>query len=373
MLKRFLSWARDHSVVVFLLYVLILSAVIVASLEIYLRASLRYNPSYYVALSDPRPGTVLEYPYGIIKINSDGYPDDDFDVIKSRPRIAYIGDSNCYGVGAGHGYRVTELLEEAFPDFEHMNLSAGIGSSGITEMEKPQIFKEVDRFDIDLVVYIMSLNDVLPDQDAVRADGSRFTTHSLINLREYTDWLRGRSYLYTHVRTILKNYVVRLGYEIEGQRMYELFPEEERNVFVQTARRIDGIAQELEARGVGFVVLVLPYEMQISRDAASTYESLDIEWEPEFLDRGAQRALLGSLSHADAVDLYGAFISDDDPSRTIDTIKVGELFVYNKGDKLDWHHPNRAGHRLMADYLIDDPTFRRVLDETRSSFTGTTH
>ena len=26
-------------------------------------------------------------------------------------------------------------------------------------------------------------------------------------------------------------------------------------------------------------------------------------------------------------------------------------FVYDKGDKLDWNHPNRAGHRLIADYV----------------------
>ena len=30
---------------------------------------------------------------------------------------------------------------------------------------------------------------------------------------------------------------------------------------------------------------------------------------------------------------------------------VGEYFVYNKGDKLDWNHPNRDGHRAIAEYL----------------------
>jgi phospholipase/lecithinase/hemolysin len=31
---------------------------------------------------------------------------------------------------------------------------------------------------------------------------------------------------------------------------------------------------------------------------------------------------------------------------------VGEYFVFNRGDALDWVHPNRAGHRLVAEYLL---------------------
>jgi phospholipase/lecithinase/hemolysin len=31
---------------------------------------------------------------------------------------------------------------------------------------------------------------------------------------------------------------------------------------------------------------------------------------------------------------------------------VGEYFVFNKGDALDWVHPNRDGHRLVAEYLL---------------------
>ena len=27
---------------------------------------------------------------------------------------------------------------------------------------------------------------------------------------------------------------------------------------------------------------------------------------------------------------------------------VGRLFVYNAGDKIDWNHPNRAGHAALA-------------------------
>jgi hypothetical protein len=33
---------------------------------------------------------------------------------------------------------------------------------------------------------------------------------------------------------------------------------------------------------------------------------------------------------------------------------LGEYYVYDKGDKIDWNHPNRAGHRVIADYLIKE-------------------
>jgi hypothetical protein len=40
---------------------------------------------------------------------------------------------------------------------------------------------------------------------------------------------------------------------------------------------------------------------------------------------------------------------------------IGELFVFDLGDKLDWNHPNRAGHARLAAFLeqrlpwLDDP------------------
>jgi hypothetical protein len=50
---------------------------------------------------------------------------------------------------------------------------------------------------------------------------------------------------------------------------------------------------------------------------------------------------------------------------------LGQYFVYNKGDKLDWNHPNRAGHRQIADWLadqdfLDPPPATRVTATSRS-------
>ena len=50
-----------------------------------------------------------------------------------------------------------------------------------------------------------------------------------------------------------------------------------------------------------------------------------------------------------AVDLAPAFHQSRDGRASI---AVGEYFVFNKGDALDWVHPNRDGHRLVAEYLL---------------------
>jgi len=38
-------------------------------------------------------------------------------------------------------------------------------------------------------------------------------------------------------------------------------------------------------------------------------------------------------------------------------LKVGEAFVYDKGDKIDWNHPNRFGHARIAAWLSGLPAF----------------
>lgn len=51
------------------------------------------------------------------------------------------------------------------------------------------------------------------------------------------------------------------------------------------------------------------------------------------------------------VDLMPAFVDPANRERSRSAIGVGQYFVYDRGDKLDWNHPNRAGHRRIADYL----------------------
>ena len=93
--------------------------------------------------------------------------------------------------------------------------------------------------------------------------------------------------------------------------------------------------------------------LQISEAAARTYAQHGIQWSPGFLAGSTQEKL---IEHFDddfqVIDMLDAFLDPDARETSRQRIDVGEYFVYNKGDKLDWNHPNRDGHRLMADYLV---------------------
>ena len=145
--------------------------------------------------------------------------------------------------------------------------------------------------------------------------------------------------------------------------MYEFHPERYDDAFRETASRINHLAVALASRGVEFVVLILPFEMQISRDAAEKYAGFGVEWEnDDFLSGSPQRKLLGYLDKAEVIDLYGAFVDPANAPASLSENGVGEYFVYLQGGSIDWNHPNRKGHRAIADFLSRDPAFRALFD-----------
>jgi hypothetical protein len=330
----------ERGVVKKLAYVAYLGVGTLLGAEATLRVFVDSDPAYYVAFSNPEPGAVVRYPYGEIRYNADGFADDDFDAVKSRPRVGYVGDSVCFGVGAGHGHRISELMEGAYPGYEHMNFTGGLGGGTLQVRERALRYGE--RYDLDAVVYLMNLNDILPD--GRNNDLNDLQERGLFRMIE---WFRGRSYLYTYVRQILKD----LRNPGGGPPSYEMFPEEHRGVLLATAERVSAIQRDLEPMGIRLVVLILPYEMQISEEAARVYAEAGTVWEPAFLEGATQAVLREELAGLVVVDGLEAFLGPDlDPSRRAD-LGVGEAFVYNKGERLDWNHPNRLGHRLLADQL----------------------
>lgn len=358
-IARLKAFTKRHPL---LTYVTYLTLVVLIGLELTLRLLVDFNPSYYMGYQEQRPGAVINYPYGVIRFNEDGFPDDEFDAQKKRPRVAYIGDSVCYGCGAGHGYRVSELIEREQPAWEHMNMSFGVGS-GISARSARRILDWQEKYGIDLFVYLMNLNDILPDE-------AQRKPKNILRWRRTFDWLRGRSYLYTYVRLIIKNIYVRKGFDVTNQRRYEMFPSNSEEVFDATCTRIRTLNAELTNRGSLLAVVMLPYEMQISEDASKTYRAAGVTWADDFVDRGAQLALLERLDGVPVYDAYEAFVSPElNTFRT--TYAVGECFVYNKGDKLDWNHPNRKGHRLIAEFLQREQVFS-VLHSDRSRLTAGT-
>lgn len=343
------SWPRRHPVLALLLVNFGLLALLAGIAEIALRLWVPYNPGYYVVLEE-KPGH-YEYPFGLLLRNSKSFPDDEFDLATTKPRIGYFGDSVTRGVGAGHGYRIQDVLEKLQPDVEHWTFEVAV--NGIDEKTHPRIVSIAEEYDLDEVVYLFNLNDLLPTKQA--GGGETGSTFRALRQRfKFLDRLRGKSYLYSALRFRFAELMLSLGYGHTGWKAAELFPAQHADIVRQTAERVAALASDLAARGRGFRVVLLPYEMQISDEAARTYAAAGVAWEDGFLARSTQEAFRAALpTSVETVDAYWAFVDPAHEAESRGANGVGEYFVYNRGDKLDWNHPNREGCAKIAAYLAE--------------------
>jgi hypothetical protein len=269
-------------------------------------------------------------------------------------------------VGAGYGFRISEVLEKLLPEYEHLNFG-GIGQSVVgSEKDLEDFLNLIKKFKLDKAVYLMNLNDI------VREKAGSIEKEGFGRLKRYWkqlfDGLRGRSYLYTFVRNTLKNQLLRLGYGVHGQLSYEMFPEKYAEVLKSNALRINYLNEALSELGVELIVVILPYEMQISKSAEIEYAKQGIRWEGEtFINRGPQKQILKYLApEVNILDAYYAFVgADADIEKQREQNALGECFVYNLGGRLDWNHPNREGHRLIAEYIYKSKILVDALNEDR--------
>lgn len=326
--------------------VLILLTVYAAA-ELFLRWMVPYHIGYYTGVK--LSNRMVKYPFGDMPFNSNGYPDREWSIGDPRERVGFLGDSVTMGFGAGYGYRFSDLIREAKRDKYYMNFG-GAGEDGIASRKTiDAVLVLVERFNLNKVVYAMNLNDILPDRDFGQTDETAlhlakgWVSNSL-------DYLRDKSYVYNYFRTKAKLFATRLGYGYHGDEAYELYPYRNRAVVKQTADRINLLSTELKQRNIQFCVVVFPYEMQISADAAETYRRYGIRWAPELLEGEPQRMLRSDLApDIPFVDLRSAFA----PSGR-NSIRTGQFFVFNRGDALDWNHPNRDGNQIIANYLLNN-------------------
>jgi lysophospholipase L1-like esterase len=320
----------------------------IATVEVFLRFYLPYNPTYYMWFEEA-PG-VYRMPYGLIKQNSLGFPDDEFDRETTKRRIGYFGDSVTQGVGAGHGYRITDILEGLYPTYAHWTFAGT--RDGVDKRGATKILELSDIHKLDVVVYLLNLNDILPSDRF--ADAEMTWVSDIKSRLRWLDKLRGRSYVYSLIRKEVRLFLAARGYGYHGWKAADLFPVENAPSVQQTAQRVNAIAEKLKRRGVAFAVILLPYEMQISRQAEERYWELGIRWEQGFTYGLTQKMLIDQfddeLLYFDARE---AFLRRGNPLAPSEKHKVGQYFVYNRGDALDWNHPNRDGHKVIATWLAE--------------------
>ncbi len=316
--------------------------------ELFLRASIKYNIGYYTGSHTPG---VLKYPFGEIPINSDGNPDSEFDLQDPRPRVGYLGDSVNYGIGAGYGYRISDILEKKYPAYQHMTM----GQVGFGIHDVDQLDGLLNKYNHDIVIFLMNLNDILPKIDFEKGvENPTLLSKIRALVGSTTDYFRDKSYLYNYIRTSVKTLLMKLGYDDGGFQSYELFPEKNTEIFKGTAERTNAFAEKLASEGKRFCILLLPYEMQISSEAAKKYQALGFSWEEGFTEGSAQKLLMSYLdtSKFEVLNAYNAFVDPANPEASKAKNPLGKYFVYNKGDRVDWNHPTREGHRKIAEYAI---------------------
>ena len=151
--------------------------------------------------------------------------------------------------------------------------------------------------------------------------------------------LRGKSDLYTFVRFKIKTFILNKGYEASGYKAIELFPSNNENIIFNSSKAINVWAKKLKNLNIQSCVVILPYEMQISKNAANKYGDLGVNFDEEFLNFKTQEIIKSSLD-----DYIETLIIKDEFIENI----IGTYFVYNKGDKIDFNHPNRQGHYIIA-------------------------
>lgn len=310
-----------------------------AALEILLRLVLDYHIDYYTSHRRVE-NTVLYFPYGEIPINSFGEADAEFDLTSPKPRIGYFGDSVNRGVGAGYPYRFSELLEQALPEYDHWNVGAESGS-GIP-LYMPD---KVRRYGLKYAVYLLNLNDLSPATSLSGDAPSNIVSLKML-VKHSLDFLRNKSYIYNFIRFKMTSAMtVWLGFNPSGYVAIELWPSKYERLIQMAMGRINELGQETRQAGAELCIVVLPYEMQISRPAAMIYKELGFRMEDDFL-RGKTQSLikkwLDSQIHLhDPLPHFAPFDSS-----------VGTFFVYNKGDRIDWNHPNREGHRAISESFL---------------------
>ena len=321
--------------------------------ELLARFLVDYKSDYYAVPKTVVGGKSNIHPFGSIPKNSHNHFDKEWDNPKLKKRYGYIGDSVIYGVGAGFPYRITEYLDIFDPTKEHVNLSAALENFLSEEKSQKSLIDLIKNTKVDKIVYILNLTDLVEFAYLLNNENTELNNNEVsIIPKNYVAEvkkfifpldikLRGNSVLYTFFRYKTKNFLVtQFGLNFTGFRAIELEPVKFSDDIEQAAMNFAKLINK-KNNFIDICILMLPYEMQVSTKAKNKYRDIGVKFEDEFINFYTQKLFISKFKESSKNDIY--YLGNSFPES-----EVGEYFVYNLGDKIDFNHPNREGHKLIA-------------------------
>lgn len=251
----------------------------------------------------------------------------------SDKAILLCGDSVGFGCGVEENQTASGLLRQALPDIRFYN-SCCIGYWNKDYKNVVDLFVPAHP-NVKYVYIIMCINDTYnkssveirkhlgeDPKQAVKQDAVTMAKNYAF-LEDINIWLRSRSKLYLLLKNLVSDTSMRIfSYDLEMYKNSKAYFEVNMNVFKQ-------MSDQLQSRGIGFKVIIMPYEAQLRsrNDAFMLPQHMITNY---FLTQGI-----------DFIDASEDFRNADVPSK--------QLYLY--GDPM---HLSSVGHRVLYNILIND-------------------
>lgn len=332
----------------------------------------RFSPSLNRMVKSLVPGLTRTLNGTKVHINSFGNRDYEY-LREKRPyvrRIAVVGSSVAFGFKL--------QLEDTFAKMLERKLNSSksewtyevllFGRPGFKAKEVyAYVMDEVFSYHPDIIIYSFVQNnyeDVAPKQVFNNGDGFKDNTHmskttsspSLLSvLRNYFSKIKQKETVRlirqnSHLYLFTTNSVARLLRELspnekkKAQAIEPLYPDmyQFRKKINYTEEWINLIGQECKKRNVGFAIMLLPYEMQLSREGIEKWRALGIKIPDDVL------SFKSHLYMKLFCDGRGIYFIDVAPKFRIAVDNGEELFLDG-----DYGHVNREGNAIIANVLED--------------------
>lgn len=288
-----------------------------------------------------------------VTINSRGWRDDEHSLEKPPgvTRVMVVGDSVAFGYGVRLEKMFPKVLERGLNSrgpgrYEVISLG---GAGGNTYSQRRIIKANVAIYDPDLVILAFNLNDILPKifgrENGHSAGGGRSISRTAMRLRRTLDReLQGRSHLYFLLRERMKVLVRKFGIASPTMVPLAAFDMESDSgmaAWWDTREALLEIAEQLRKDRVPFLLAILPVDMQLSPKIADLYRREYGFVFDDSLVHGRPQKMIADFARQQGIaciDLLPSFRKDPEEKK----------FFRIYGGSIDWNHPNRLGHKIIA-------------------------